>query len=353
LLVLAGVDHGEGIGQLNFEKILSLFQPKWDWIQVEVTTACNADCVYCPRTVYKGLWQDRHLPLEMFKKLEPAFSRTSHVHLQGWGEPLLHPDFFEMVAVAKASGCRVGTTTNGMLLDAERTERLIESGVDVIAFSLAGTGEKNDLIRKGTNLKRVLEAIRRLQRQKKEKTSSKPEIHIAYMLFRSSFDDLERLPSLLEGLGVSQVVVSTLDFIPSEELGDEVVLPSSKAEYEEVVRRVDDLVMAGEQKGLDIRYRVICPGVRREVCTENVQRAVCVSSDGAVSACVYTNLQVSGAFYLWDGRRLAYERMAFGNIREEPLSAIWRKKGYSAFRRSFNTGRLASQCLHCLKLLGE
>jgi MoaA/NifB/PqqE/SkfB family radical SAM enzyme len=353
LLLKAGYGHGEGIAQLNFERIFSLFQPEWDWIQVEVTSACNAACIYCPRTVYKGSWQDRHLPLEMFKKLEPAFSRTGHVHLQGWGEPLLHPDFFEMVAVAKASGCRVGTTTNGMLLNMERTDRLIESGVDVIAFSLAGTGEKNDLIRKGTNLNRVLETIRRLQRQKKEKTSPKPEIHIAYMLFRSSLDDLGRLPSLLEGLGVGQVVVSTLDFIPSEDLEDEAILPSNEAEYEEVVKRLDDLVRTGERKGLDIHYRVICPGVRRRVCTENVQRAVCVSSDGAVSACVYTNLQVPGASYVWNGKRQAYERMVFGNIGEEPLSTIWRKKVYSAFRRSFNRGHLASPCLRCLKLLGE
>jgi MoaA/NifB/PqqE/SkfB family radical SAM enzyme len=321
-----------------------LFLPRWDWIQVEVTTACNAACVYCPRTVYKGSWQDRHFSLEMFKKLEPAFARTRHVHLQGWGEPLLHPDFFEMIAVAKASGCKVGTTTNGMLLDREKTNRLIESGVDVIAFSLAGTGENNDLIRKGTNLKRVLEAIRRLQWQKKEKGSSTPVIHIAYMLFRTSMGDLERLPSLLEGLGVGQVMVSTLDFIPSEDLEKEAVLPATREEYEELCARLE---------ALHFHYHIAYPGVRRRMCTENVQRAVCISSDGAVSACVYTNLQVPGASYLWNGKREAYERAVFGNIKEEPLSAIWNKKAYSAFRRSFNTGRLASPCQRCPKLLGE
>jgi MoaA/NifB/PqqE/SkfB family radical SAM enzyme len=246
--------------------------------------------------------------------------------------------------MAKASGCRVGTTTNGMLLNAERAERLIESGMDVIAFSLAGTGENNDFIRRGTNLKKVLESIRRLQRQKEEKGSSTPEIHIAYMLFRSSMDDLERLPSLLEGLGVGQVVVSTLDFVPSEDLEKEAVISSSKEEHKRLCARLD---------GLHFHYHIPCLGVRRQVCTENVQKALCVSSDGAVSACVYTDLQVPGVSYFRKGERRAYERMVFGNIREQPLPVIWKKKAYTAFRRSFQEGQLASPCRHCAKLLGE
>jgi MoaA/NifB/PqqE/SkfB family radical SAM enzyme len=334
------------------EKLLSFFAPSFDWIQVEVTSACNASCIYCPRTVYRDVWEDRHLPLDVFRKLAPAFAKTGHVHLQGWGEPFLHPEFFDMVATAKASGCRVGTTTNGMLLNQDRRARLIESGVDLIAFSLAGTGEKNDVIRKGTSLKRVMETIQALDREKKERGRAKPEIHVAYMLFRSGMGDLENLPILLEGLGVSQVVVSTLDFIPSEDLDDEIILPRNKAEYEELCHSLDALVRAGEQKNIGIHYRLTFPSVRRQVCTENVRRAVCVSSDGAVSACVYTNLQVPGASYLWNGKRESYERMVFGNIMEESLPAIWKKKAYADFRRSFSSGRLASPCRRCPKLLG-
>jgi len=338
---------------MGIKRILSAIAPTFDWIQVEVTSACNAACIYCPRTVSRDVWENRHLPLDAFRKLAPAFAKTRHVHLQGWGEPFLHPDFFEMVAIAKAAGWWVGTTTNGMLLNGDRITRTIESGLDIVAFSLAGTGKKNDAIRKGTSLKKVLEAIQALDREKKEKGRTRPEIHVAYMLFRSALDDLEALPSLLEGSGVTQVVVSTLDFIPSEELEREVILPSNKAEYDEVCDRLDALVKAGEQKGLDIHYRVICPGVRRRVCTENVQRAMCVSSDGAVSACVYTNLHAPGASYLWNGKREAYERMVFGNIMEEPLPVIWKKKSYADFRRSFDKGRLASPCRRCPKLLGD
>ena len=39
--------------------------------------------------------------------------RSSRVHLQGWGEPLLHPGFFDMVRAAKASGAKVDLRRNG------------------------------------------------------------------------------------------------------------------------------------------------------------------------------------------------------------------------------------------------
>ena len=128
----------------------SWFCPRLDWIQVEITSHCNAACVYCPHTVYRDAWLDRHMTTDSFRKLSVALSKSRLVYLQGWGEPLTHPEFFEMVRMAKAVGCRVGTTTNGMSLDEEQCLRLVQEGVDIVAFSLAGVDERSDLIRQGT-----------------------------------------------------------------------------------------------------------------------------------------------------------------------------------------------------------
>jgi len=332
------------------EKLVSLFAPTFDWIQVEVTSACNAACIYCPRTVYRKIWEDRHLPLETFKKLKPAFADTRHIHLQGWGEPFLHPEFFEMVAIAKASAFQVGTTTNATLLNEETVRKVIESGIDILAFSLAGTTERNDVIRKGTSLKKVLKAIETLNREKEKRGTSAPEIHVAYMLFRSGMAELESLPSLLEGAGVSQGVISTLDFVPTDELRKEAVIPATQDEYEEVRSVLDRVVEAGREKGLSIHYHLVSPEKRREVCTENIQKALCISSDGAVTPCVYTNLGVSGTYYDLQGKKVSYERMVFGNIKEKDVKDIWKQESYKAFRCSFHKGELASTCQKCPKI---
>jgi len=332
------------------KQLLSLFTQTFDWIQVEVTSYCNALCVYCPRTIFKESWENRHLSLETFKKLKPVLSRTYLVHLQGWGEPFLNPEFFEIAAFAKRAGCKVGTTTNAMLLNEETIQKVIESGLDILAFSLAGTTESNDIVRKGTNLKKVLKSIETLSREKEKRGKTTPEIHVAYMLFRSGMKDLEALPALLEGLGVSEVVVSTLDFVPTEELREEAVIPTTKEEYQELRSYLERLVEAAREKGLTVHYHLVSPEKRRELCTENIQKALCISSDGAVTPCVYTNLRVSGTYYDLQGKKVSYERMVFGNIHEKGVKDIWKEKSYRAFRGTFCKGEFASPCQNCPKI---
>jgi MoaA/NifB/PqqE/SkfB family radical SAM enzyme len=189
-----------------------------------------------------------------------------------------------------------------------------------------------------------------LSREKEKRGKTTPEIHVAYMLFRSGMKELEALPALLEGLGVSEVVVSTLDFVPTEELRNEAVIPATQKEYEEVRSVLDRLVEAAREKGLTVHYHLVSPEKRREVCTENIQKALCISSDGAVTPCVYTNLRVSGTYYDLQGEKVTYERMVFGNIHEKDVKDIWKEKSYSAFRRSFCKGKLVPTCQKCPKI---
>ena len=59
------------------------------------------------------------MSMDTFTHVLPALPRTRLVFLQGRGEPLLNPVFFQMASLAKAAGCDVGTTTNGTLIDGE------------------------------------------------------------------------------------------------------------------------------------------------------------------------------------------------------------------------------------------
>jgi MoaA/NifB/PqqE/SkfB family radical SAM enzyme len=327
-----------------------LFQPRFDWIQVEVTSSCNASCIYCPRTSYRQTWKNLHLPMGTFRKLAASFKMARLIHLQGWGEPFLNPHFFEMVVAAKDAGCRVGTTTNAGILDQDRIARLVESHIDLVAFSLAGTGAESDEIRKGTRLKKVLETIAALTREKEKRKAAGPEIHVAYMLFRSGLDRLRQLPGLVKGLGVSDVVITTLDMVPSEDLLDETIHPQTEAERAELSSYLESVAADGERQGLKIHYHLAHPERKREVCTENVTRALCVASDGAVTPCVFTNLRVADATYFVGAEKKTYRRMSFGNVNKQSLADIWRSREYKAFRASFRKGPLAEPCQGCPKL---
>lgn len=327
-----------------------LLAPSWDWVQVEVTTHCQAACTYCPRTVYRASWEDRHISLETFRRLLPDLKWARLVYLQGWGEPFLHPEFFTMAALAKEAGCRVGATTNGMLLDAALGARIVESGLDVLAFSLAGLGERNDRVRRGTRFATVLENIRLLERLKKRRGASRPVLHLAYMLLGSGLPDLALLPEALAGSGVEQVVVSTLDFAATSELAEESLRLAGPGEYRDLIFELDDLAARGRRRGLTISHYLAPPGRLWPQCPENAGRAAVVAADGLVSPCVYLNLPVAGETSVGLGGEQPYVRQGFGHLPLHSLGDLWRLSAYRSFRRDLRRGALPAWCRNCLKV---
>jgi radical SAM protein with 4Fe4S-binding SPASM domain len=330
-----------------FSKVLhSLFSPRFDWIQVDVTSFCNAACIHCPRTMYHDRWINRHMTMETFAGLVPAFKNTKLVYLQGWGEPFLNPFFFTMVEQAKKAGCLVGTTTNGIGFDDQTIDRIIQSGLDILSFSLSQTDSCNDYVRQGAPVESVLDAMRRMTAAKKQAGIDKPSVHVSYILLRSNKDDVKNLPSRLQGLGIDEVVISTLDYVPTPELKKEEIFPQTDDEFEELSAYLENVQSEGEQRGLQIHYQIGHAGRRKLFCSENIKRALVISATGDVMPCVFANIPVSAEL----GEKPAPEPLVFGNITQQPVEKIWRSKDYKKFRHSFSRKQLTDPCLHCPKL---
>ena len=327
-----------------------LLEPK-DWIQVEVTSRCNAACSYCPRTVYGRDWQDRSMPFKMFERLVPSLNRTSLVYLQGWGEPFLHPELPAMIRLAKSAGCTVGTTTNGMLLTRGGIRQVMEAGLEILAFSLAGTTpECNDAARAGTSLSTVLKNMDQVQQIRQSRQSDTPAVHIAYMLLRSGLGDLDGLPGLMADHGVSQAVVSVLDFEPDISLSRQVVVPRTGPARQALAKRMTALKRAGARLGVTIHTPCFnLKGRDGTVCSENIGKALFVAADGEVSPCVYANLPIDQARYARQGHAAHYRRLTFGNITDRLLPVIWRAPAYAGFRERLASGRPEPFCRNCPK----
>ena len=198
-----------------------------------------------------------------------------------------------------------------------------------------------------------MDGIGALARAREAAGISRPEVHVAYMLLASQMDDLERIPSLLEGLGVQQVVISALDYVADQALVGEVIAPRDVGEYQVLRSRFDAVAAEGKARGLSVHDHLDVSGERQPCCTENVQRALVVASDGIVTPCVYTDLEIPGASRWRHGERRPYVRLAMGSVDREPLHDIWRKEAYRQFRRSFSKGPLLAQCRTCPKLHGN
>ncbi|OGC14289.1 hypothetical protein A2526_04675 [candidate division WOR-1 bacterium RIFOXYD2_FULL_36_8] len=104
----------------------------------EITARCNNNCLYC-----YNVWKEEHnydqrelsfdKTKELFDKLFDDIS-PSGITIAG-GEPLLHPNIFDVVLLLSKK-TRVGIATNGLLLDEEKISKLIENGVIYFEISL-------------------------------------------------------------------------------------------------------------------------------------------------------------------------------------------------------------------------
>ena len=113
-------------------------------LQIEVSSLCNARCVYCAHSkknhgVYEG-----NMSLELFERiLEDAKqfpNKFKVVEMFGFGEPLCNPNLEKMIVMVKNANLaeKINFTTNGLLITPERANSLIDAGVDIIRISLQG-----------------------------------------------------------------------------------------------------------------------------------------------------------------------------------------------------------------------
>jgi MoaA/NifB/PqqE/SkfB family radical SAM enzyme len=113
-------------------------------LQLEPTTACNLDCPFCLRRSLNR--SEEYISFEDFRKIIDK-SRSRYLTLHGWGEPLMHPDLPAMIRYASEKKISVNFTTNATLLPV-RTEELLSSGLDAIAFSFPDSESFTPIIAK-------------------------------------------------------------------------------------------------------------------------------------------------------------------------------------------------------------
>ena len=126
---------------------------------IEITTYCNLNCQFCARNQMKK--GNQHMSFDSFQNILSLLPNLYKVVLVGLGEPLLHPQLTEFIKYAKSLKKKVGLVTNAMLLNTQISNRLLEAGLDSIAFSLDGADlNLSALVRKGTDFDKVINNIK-------------------------------------------------------------------------------------------------------------------------------------------------------------------------------------------------
>ena len=156
---------------------------------IEPTNTCNLRCTFC--FVTEGMTRDEgFMDLKLFKKVIDDTPDLEHLCMHNWGEPLLHKEIFEMFDYAHKAGVKhIVMNTNGTLLTDKMINKIIESPLNIIRFSIDGSADTFKKIR-GVELQKIKENILRL---KKAKEAKRPELSmgVVFTVEEDTQEDVE------------------------------------------------------------------------------------------------------------------------------------------------------------------
>jgi len=167
-------------------------------IQIEPTTRCNFTCSFCC-----GRYMEQSdLDFAQFEQILASAPDLQHLELQGEGESLMHPRFFDMVAAARARGVRVSLISNGSYLTSAAIAQILELGIEKISVSLESADPVTFRHIRGGKLEKVVRGVEELMAARRARGLRKPVVAFSITVLKDTQDHLGGILALYRKLGL-------------------------------------------------------------------------------------------------------------------------------------------------------
>lgn len=168
------------------------------FLQIEPTTRCNFTCGFC---CGRAMSQS-DLDFSTFEQTLVAFPHLTQLELQGEGEPLMHPRFFDMLRLARSRGIAVSFITNGSLLSPDAVRQILDLGVEKISVSMESADPESFRDIRGGKLEKVLSGIERLLSERATRGLSRPVLGLSVTVLKRTRGHLAGILALYRRLGL-------------------------------------------------------------------------------------------------------------------------------------------------------
>jgi radical SAM protein with 4Fe4S-binding SPASM domain len=320
------------------------------YVQIEPVGQCNLRCQMCPiqfRQDGPPHGPPAFMKYETFTRIIDELPTLEHLHLQGLGEPMMHPRFFDMVAYAARRGIEVSTNTNlTLLLRAGRARQALTCGLECIHVSIDGaTPETYERIRARAKFHRLLRNLTLLANARTE-VGGGPRLRMVSVVMRQNLHELPDLVRFAHRWSITEMFVQHLchDF-------GESTLP---AVYQPMRRFIDAETLLAEQQpriahffgaarqvakelGVDLRlprtrprpHPADTPGPQR---CDWPYRSAYVSYQGLSMPCCMISTP---------------DRLNFGDVAARGVADVWNSPSYEAFRQQLASDEPPEVCRSC------
>lgn len=300
-----------------------------NYILWECTLRCNLKCIHCGSDCKKDA-SIKDMPARDFLRAideiaEIVNPNNTMIVLTG-GEALLRKDLEQIGSSLYKRGFPWGIVTNGMLLNKQRMDSLLASGLRAVTVSLDGLEESHNWLR-GTaiSFSSALNAVRLLP------TIPEIEYDVVTCVHQKNFNELNQIKELLINSGVKDWRIFTI--FPIGRAKEHKELQLEPGNFKELF----DFIAQTRREGR-IKLNYGCEGflgnyeheVRDNffICRAGINIAS-ILADGSISAC--PNLR---------------ENFIQGNIYKDNFKEIW-ENGYTVFRdKSWTKTGICADCEH-------
>lgn len=180
-------------------------------ISIEPSNICNGKCIMCP---YQKMTRRKEImPMELFKKTVDNCTSygVRNFNLIFYNEPFLDPFVFERIQYLKSKKVRVQLFSNGSVMDSEKIEKILKSGLDEIIFSIdAAKKETYELIRRGLIFEKIVNNVLNLIRRREQLRLKKPKIKLNFTKQKLNEAEVEEFQSFWTGK-VEEISISPND----------------------------------------------------------------------------------------------------------------------------------------------
>lgn len=240
-------------------------------ILLEITDQCNANCLFCH-------WKDKSsLSLDHIKIIFNNLG-TLPIHdvILSGGEPLLHPELFDILEWFHAQRIECDLCSNGLLIDHKMAKKLA-AYLSEISISLDTIEpEKYDYLR-GTKggFKRVVDGIEFLQREG-------VSVHLTCVVTKENEMEIEDYVNFSKKLDLHSVSFLGVISDIAKRKDDVEQIALSIKEKEAVMKRINHIRNSMDKLLINTKRLAVCEG---EVCRAG-ENILGITSEGNIMGCI-------------------------------------------------------------------
>ena len=305
---------------------------RWRLLQVEPALACNLRCVMCPwREIAENAENHGLMAPEIWRAIRPHLAEIQSIDFTGGGEPLLQPKLPQWIAEAHEAGCETGFLSNGLLLERQKLQQVLNAGVDWICISIDGAdAEIYEQIRIGSSFNRVCENVANIAELR---TGKSPKTMINFVLMDLNFHQVEEIVRLASRLGVDQLNFKQCEVIRGDRGKGHGLFG---AEETNKIRRFKKSLEKARRLARKLNIATTAfsfTPTERPVCDQDPRDSLFVRYDGLVAPCI--NLAIGGPTTFL-GQAVLMPDVHYGRLPESDLMALWQSATCESYRRLFD-----------------